>query len=71
VWNEFTTVASNLGIEIKLPLGVSPDLRKNVSDGKGNESFQEAYCRTFIFYAIIDNDIGGLIVHCNQCRIYL
>jgi len=32
------------------------------------ESFQEAYYRTFIFYANIDNVIGGLIMRCNAVK---
>jgi len=68
VWNEVTTIASNLGIHIKLPPGGSLYLRNNVSDGKGKESSQEAYYRTFIFYAIIDNVIGGLTVRCNAVK---
>jgi len=51
VWNEVTTDASNLGIEIKLPPRGSLDSRKNVSVGKEKESFPEAFYRTFIFYA--------------------
>jgi len=53
VWNEVTTVASNLGIEIKFPPGGTLDLRRSVSVGKGKKSFQEAYYRTFIFYASV------------------
>jgi len=68
VWNEATTVASNLGIEIKLPARGNSALRRNVSVGKGKESVQEAYYRTFIFYAIIDIVIGGLIMHCNAVK---
>jgi len=51
VWSKVTTVASNLGIEIKRPPGGSLALRRNVSVGKGKESFQEAYYRMFISYA--------------------
>jgi len=36
--------------------------------GKGKESFQEAFYRIFIFYAITDNVIGGLIVRCNVVK---
>ena len=32
------------------------------------ESFQEAYYMTFIFYVIIDNVIGGLILRCNAVK---
>jgi len=40
VWNEVTTVASNLGIEIKLPPGGSSALRRNISVGKGKKAFK-------------------------------
>ena len=62
VWNKVTTVASNLGIEIKLPPGGSSALRRCVSFEKVKKSFQGAYYRTFIFFAIIDNVIAGLTV---------
>jgi len=32
------------------------------------ESFQEAYYRTFIFYAIIDNRIGGQSLRCYAAK---
>jgi len=51
-----------------LPPGESSALRKNASVGKGKKSFQEAFCRTFIFYVIIDNAIGELIMRCNAVK---
>jgi len=68
VWNEVTTVASNLDIEIKLSSGRRLDVRRHVSVGNGKESFPEACYMTFIFYAIIDNVIGGQIVCCNVVK---
>jgi len=41
VWNKVATVASNLGIEIKLPPGGSLDLRRNVSAEKRKKAFKK------------------------------
>jgi len=65
VWNEVTTIASNLGIEIKLPPGESLALRRNVSVGKdllSGSILQNLY----ILYATNVN--GGLIVRCHAAK---
>jgi len=58
VWNEA------LQTHLTLALMLSLDLRRNVSVGKG----KGAYYRTFIFYAIVDAIIGGLVVRCNAVK---
>jgi len=41
VWNEVTTIAFNLGIDIKLPPGRSLDLRRNVSDERERKALKK------------------------------
>ena len=65
MWNEVTTIPSNLGIEIKLRPGGSLALRRNVSVGKEKLS-GSILQNLYILYATNVN--GGLIVRCHAAK---